>query len=94
MRDKQGVLWIGTEEGGLNRFDAGAGGFDRIFHDPGDPASISANTTWEITETSDGSLWIATLSGGLNQWRPQDRAADLKKFVKWTKQEGLRSNTV
>ncbi len=93
-RDKRGTLWIGTEEGGLNRFDAATGTFERILHDPDDPLSLSADTAWEIAETTDGSLWIATLNGGLNQWQAADRAADRKKFRRWTKASGLVSNTI
>ncbi len=94
VRDKRGTLWIGTEEGGLNRFLPDSGSFERILHDPENAQSISADTAWEIAETSDGSLWIATLSGGLNQWKPADRAADRRVFRKWTKADGLPSNTI
>ena len=94
MRDRSGTLWVGTEDGGMNRFDPVSGSFQRFMHDPENPDSLSANTAWEITETSDGSLWIATKDDGLNQWRPEDRAADVPRFKKYTKSHGLRSNTV
>jgi hypothetical protein len=37
------VLWIGTESGGLNRFERQSGTFTRYRHDPHDPTSLSAD---------------------------------------------------
>ncbi len=93
-RDKEGELWIGTERGGVNRFVSASGKFIRHRHDPTNPSSLSSNAAWEVYETSDGSLWVATMSDGLNQWLPEDRAAGKEEFKKWSKADGLRSNTV
>ncbi len=93
-RDRSGTLWIGTEDGGLNRYIETSNTFQRFEHDPNDPASLGSNTAWEITETSDGSLWVATKDDGLNQWRAEDRLANRVKFHRWTKADGLISNTV
>ena len=93
-RDAAGSLWIGTERGGLNRFVEETGTFERYRHNPQDPNSLSSNAAWEVYETSDGSLWVATMSDGLNQWLPEDRAANRQVFKKWSKADGLRSNTV
>jgi len=93
-RDSSGQLWIGTERGGVNRYVEETGEFIRYRHNALDPNSLSSNAAWEVYETSDGSLWIATMSDGLNQWLPEDRAKGNEVFKKWSKSDGLRSNTV
>ena len=67
------MFWIGTEDGGLNRFNADSGTFMRYMHDPKNPDSISHDTAWEILEATDGSLWVGTLAAGLNRWSAVDR---------------------
>ena len=93
-RDSGGQLWIGTERGGLNRYIEETGEFVRFRHNPQNPNTLSSNAAWEVYETSDGSLWVATMSDGLNQWLPEDRANGNVVFQKWSKADGLRSNTV
>ncbi|RIK63623.1 hypothetical protein DCC62_26440 [candidate division KSB1 bacterium] len=73
FQDRQGALWIGTLEAGLNKLvqpTAGssvrpAGGVDRTAltftryqHDPNDPYSLSDNIIRCIDEDADGELWI------------------------------------
>ncbi len=94
MRDSSNRLWVGTEQGGISQLLGASEKFRRYRHSATNPDSLSSNAAWEIYETSDGSLWIATMSDGLNQWRPGDRAAGRETFTKWTKTDGLRSNTI
>ncbi len=71
LHDRSGVLWIGTVAGGLNRLggrsEAGAG-FERFTHDPGNPASLSADAVTALYEDRQGRLWIGTYDGGLNRY--------------------------
>jgi hypothetical protein len=41
FEDRSGVLWLGTNGGGLNRFDRANGIFQRFRHDPAAPDSLS-----------------------------------------------------
>jgi ligand-binding sensor domain-containing protein len=62
LKDKQGLVWIGTQDG-LNLLD---GSSIKIFkHTATDPASISNNFINAIKEDAAGNIWIAT-SLGLN----------------------------
>ena len=70
--DHLGRLWIGTENGGLNRFDQASGSFIHYQHDANDPMSLSDNNVRAIYEDDTGVLWIGTELGGLNQWDNQD----------------------
>ncbi len=41
--DRKGVLWIGTNGGGLNTFDRNTGAFTRYQHDPNNTQTLSDN---------------------------------------------------
>ncbi len=56
-------LWIGTEGGGLNRFQHATGRFSRWVNEPGNPHSLPDNFVRAILEDSHGALWIGTRSG-------------------------------
>ncbi|MCK5148898.1 response regulator, partial [bacterium] len=64
--DREGILWIGTNDAGLNRYNRDLDRFIRYQHDPADPASISNDRIMVIREDAAGYLWIGTQQGGLN----------------------------
>jgi signal transduction histidine kinase len=63
---RDGVLWVGTGEGGLQRLRPDGRSFDRFVHDPRQPSSLSDDYVTAIHETRDGRLLVGTRSGGLN----------------------------
>lgn len=65
---RRGDFWIGTEAGGLNKFDRNSEEFISYTHQDG-KNSISDNYIWAITEDQNGYLWIATREG-LNKFDP------------------------
>lgn len=60
--DKNGFLWIGTNDG-LNRYDGYT--FKVYLNDPKNKKSISANTIISNYVDSKGILYVATENGGL-----------------------------
>lgn len=68
--DSQGILWIGTFGGGLNRYDPKTEEFTCYLPDPENPQSISHPTVSQITQASDGTFWLGTNGGGLNHFDP------------------------
>ena len=60
IQDKEGFIWIGTESGGLNRFDGH--NFLTFKNNPLDSNSIANNAVNSIAEDGDGSIWIANMS--------------------------------
>ena len=64
--DKSGTLWIGTEGGGLNKYDRETEHFTRYAHDAYNPNSLGNNVVGSILEDRSGNLWIGTF-GGLNK---------------------------
>ena len=64
--DKTGMLWVGTNNGGLNRYDPLTESFQRFHYDPNDPYSLSNDIILSICEDFTGGLWVGT-NIGLNR---------------------------
>ncbi len=65
--DRTGLLWVGTNGGGLNRFDPATAQFQQFNNDPQDADSLSNDRIRALFEDSSGNLWIGTDGGGLNR---------------------------
>ncbi len=62
LQDIKGYIWIGTEGGGLNKYDGYT--YTKFKFDPSDPNSLSSNfiyTIWE--DKKQGSIWLGTNDG-------------------------------
>ncbi len=66
--DKNGTLWIGTQKGGLNKFDRVNKKFTSYKHNSDDPGSISSNYITSMYEDDSGYLWLGTAGGGLEKF--------------------------
>ncbi|MCJ8274003.1 MAG: ATP-binding protein, partial [Psychrosphaera sp.] len=66
LEDSRGTLWIGTDGGGLNRYQ-GKRGFAHFNHQSSDPHSLSSNKVWVIHEDHQNTLWLGTHGGGLSK---------------------------
>ena len=69
--DPSGDLWIGTEGGGLARWDRQSGRFERYQHDPADENSPSGDRVRIVLVASDGAVWVGTKDTGLTRFEPQ-----------------------
>ena len=90
--DSDGILWLGTLNGGLNRFNPISGEFTHYLNDPGNPNSISNNRVKCVLEPEihgDEILWIGTNGGGLNRFDKKSGT-----FRAYTMEQGLPSNTI
>ena len=67
FEDHTGTLWVGTAQGGLNRFDPQTETFISYQYEPGNPNSLSYDNIEAIAEDRSGNLWIGTWGGGLNK---------------------------
>lgn len=67
LQDRQGYLWIGTQDG-LNRYD----GYNltQFRHDPENPNSLGHNGIIALFQDKAGILWVGTWGGGLNRYDP------------------------
>ncbi|PHN02147.1 ligand-binding sensor domain-containing protein [Flavilitoribacter nigricans] len=57
------LLWVGTQQGGLNRIDLRSGEVASWLHQPADPGSLNGNTIWAVRHDSKGQLWVGTDQG-------------------------------
>ncbi len=69
--DSSGALWIGTNGGGLNRFDRESNSFTRYLPRVGDPTSLSANIVPSAFCDRYNVVWAATIAGGLDRLDPE-----------------------
>ena len=83
---KNGEIWVGTEHGGLHRFNSQAKNFKRYTHNPNNPNSLSNNNITCIFEDKAGELWIGT-SSGLNKFEP-----DIEGFIHYIQEPGNLSS--
>ena len=71
LADKQGYLWVGTENGGLdildlNQLDKDNCIFYHYRHNPYNNFSLSNNSIHSLYQDRNGSIWIGTFGDGIN----------------------------
>ena len=66
-QDRDGFIWVGTQDG-LNRFDGY--GFRIYKHARGEPWSLPQNHVWTLLADPDGGLWVGSQTGGLSRYDP------------------------
>ena len=65
LEDRNGELWVGTEGGGLSRFERASETFVHYRHDVDDPRSIPSDRVRVLLEDSRGLFWVGTDDAGL-----------------------------
>ena len=65
--DHDGILWICTWGGGLNRFDPERNIFTHYRFNKDDPTSLSSDNVWYAYQDHAGTLWVGT-ENGLNRF--------------------------
>ena len=67
-RDKVGLLWIGTDSGGLNILDFRQEQFGFYRHRPGTPGSLSPGVVTAIYQNLKGILWVGFFPRALDKF--------------------------
>ena len=67
-RDRGGVLWVGTENSGLNILDFRQEQFVHFMHRPADPASLSPGRVKAIYQDTNGALWAGLFPRALDRF--------------------------
>lgn len=73
------ILWIGTNHGGLNRFNLETEKFEHFKHDPGDDNSLGNNSVLSVFRDRQNVLWVGTWGGGLNRF--DEQTGTFKRYV-------------
>ncbi|NIW80717.1 MAG: histidine kinase, partial [Calditrichae bacterium] len=79
FEDSHGDLWVGTADGGLDKFDRSGEEFIHYQHQPQNVGSISDDHILTIYEDSRETLWIGTNQGGLNRFNRRR-----EEFIRYT----------
>ena len=66
-QDRGGVLWVGTENAGLNILDFRQQQFGHYVHRPADPDSLSPGRVKAIHQDPDGVLWVGFFPRALDR---------------------------
>ena len=66
--DRTGTIWVATNGGGLDRYDASRERFIHYRYSATDPNSLSSDFVTAVVEDRTGALWIGTNDGGLNKF--------------------------
>ncbi|MGP1994360.1 two-component regulator propeller domain-containing protein [Zobellia laminariae] len=77
--DNTGIIWVGTNGGGVNTFDPGKKLFLNVRNTP-DPQSLSYDKIRAMYEDSNGTVWVGTEGGGLNMLLKTDDDGNYNKF--------------
>ena len=70
-QDRGGLLWVGTENGGLNLLNFRQEQFGAQWHRPGDPNSLSPGEITAIYEEPGGVLWVGFYPRALDRFDRQ-----------------------
>ena len=93
LETRDGTIWVGTKENGLNRYDRETNQFKRFKNDPDDPASLPGDKVYDLLEDHAGVIWIGTSQGGLSRFQPESET-----FTSYTYTPGsdncIQSNVV
>ncbi|WP_343693951.1 two-component regulator propeller domain-containing protein [Chitinophaga sp.] len=65
VQDNQGLIWIGTDHGGLNILDKQQQKFRYLTNNSEDPKSLSQNSITTLYKDNTGIIWIGTYKKGL-----------------------------
>lgn len=63
-----GVLWFGTNGGGVNIFDRKTETFSVLRHRTGDPNSLVNDAVYAICEDKNGHMWFGSYGGGVSRY--------------------------
>ncbi len=91
--DRSGILWIGTEGDGLNKFDPKTETFTLYETEDDNPNSLSNNKVWSIYEDRSGILWIGTGSG-LNKFERETENGGPGIFTHYREKDGLPNDVI
>jgi signal transduction histidine kinase/ligand-binding sensor domain-containing protein/DNA-binding response OmpR family regulator len=87
--DNHGILWVGTENGGINKADIMAKPFENFIHSSVSSNSIIDNVIRAICEDGNGNIWVGTLNKGVTKINIQNN-----QYKHYTKNDKLKNSLV
>jgi signal transduction histidine kinase/CheY-like chemotaxis protein/ligand-binding sensor domain-containing protein len=68
IQDKNGLIWIGTDQGGINLVDKKDFSVRYLLNDPTNDESVSQNAIMSIYKDNTGIIWAGTYKHGINSY--------------------------
>ncbi|MDJ1492998.1 two-component regulator propeller domain-containing protein [Cytophagaceae bacterium DM2B3-1] len=68
VEDNQGLIWIGTDHGGINLVNKQNWQMSYLLHDPDNSKSLSQNTINSLYKDQTGIIWAGTYKDGVNYY--------------------------
>lgn len=79
VEDAQGLIWMGTDHGGINILDKKQGSVRYILHRDGDQTSLSTNSIPHLYTDDQGIIWAGAYKGGISYYHPDIYIFDVYK---------------
>lgn len=73
FEDRSGIIWIGTDFNGLNKYNPAKGKFELYRNRSNNVNSLASNNVGAIFEDHEGFLWIGTNTGDLDKFDRKTR---------------------
>ncbi len=68
VQDNQGMIWVGTDHGGINLIDKKNLTVQYLLHRPEDSKSISQNSITSLYKDAEGIIWVGTYKKGVDYY--------------------------
>jgi len=79
LEDASGLIWMGTDHGGINILDKKKGTVRYVLHRDGDQTSLSTNSITNLYLDDQGIIWVGTYKGGVSYYHPNIFIFDVYK---------------
>lgn len=89
--DAEGVLWIATDGGGINRRDPQDGSLQTFRYEIDQPGTLNTDAIYQLMEDRHHNLWVGTFNGGVNLLPAQSSLFELNRDFVEEQRKGLRS---
>lgn len=70
LQDRDGIIWIGTENGGVNLVNKKDYSVTPLVYDEEDDRSLSENSIHSMLKDRDGIIWLGTYKSGISFYHP------------------------
>lgn len=91
LKDSNGILWIGTANGGITLYNKARNSFTAHKFDSTNTTSLGSNRILSMAEGQNGEVWIGT-ANGLNRYNPVTR--DFTRFQSSDDPASIAGNAV
>jgi len=71
--DQDNNIWLGTFNGGLNKFNPTTGSFTRFEHHTNDASTICSNKIKKLLVDQEGNVWIGSIDNGTTVLNKNDK---------------------